>query len=196
MRKKLLGLVFDFVYRHPTIFRVFSDIIFGEKMRVWRKMAATEMPKTPNVLEIGCGMYPAIDRGVVLDASLPLLGNIPPGSGYRSVWASATNLPFPDGSFDAVLSVFPTGVVTDGFFRDRAFWQEVLRVLSVGGMYIAAVHVAYRSWFWKILVRIIDPFPKNFWQTTRSLAAGFHIRERRVMDPWGNELIVAEATKQ
>ncbi len=197
MRRKFLTWLFAFGYKHPLFVKTGQNFLFGGKINRWREAAAARIPQGKRTLEMGCGMFPAIDHGILLDVSLPLLRNIRPGKDQQVMCASVFVLPFPDGSIDSAVSVFPPGVAADeGFFGDQAFWEELYRVLAKDGVYVAAVYVEYRQRFWKFLARLIDPFPKEFWGETKALASGFILTEELYVDPFGNRLIIVEAKKQ
>jgi SAM-dependent methyltransferase len=159
-------------------------------------MIAKLVKRESKILEIACGIFPAIKNGIVLDKSLLLLQNIEANGNLKTVCASALSMPFSENSFDFAVSVFPPGITTDGeFFLDRHFWAELRRILSDNGVYIAVIYVLYKAKFWRFLAKMVDPLPKEFWEELDNVAFDFHIKERRISDPFGNILLVVEATK-
>lgn len=197
MRRKILTFLFEFTYRHPLVARISSKLIFGEKPHCWRRIAEARIPlERKSTLELGCGMYPALNRGTILDLSLPLLDKVINYEGRSKVCASALSLPFKRESFSHALSIFPPGIAADnGFFQEERFWEELNRVLSPGGTLVAAVYVIYGSRFERLLARIIDPLPPGFWEKTKELAKGLKISKGHQVDPWGNKLIFVRARK-
>lgn len=195
MRRKILTLIFRGAYRHPLIFKIGDALLFGKKMRAWRKLARLTLPDN-GVLEIGCGMNPAVEKGVALDYSLPLLKEFPERERARRVCASALSLPFATGTFPYALSVFPPGISADeGFFIDPRFWKELRRVLKNGGFYVALVYVEYRSALMRVLAKIIDPLPADFWEWVKAAANGFEVGGFWEPDVWGNRLLFVKAQR-
>lgn len=195
MRRKTLSLIFRTAYRHPLIFKIGNALLFGKKMRVWRKLARLTVPDN-GVLEIGCGMNPATEEGVALDYSLSLLKEVRDWERAKKVCASALSLPFASGSFRYVLSVFPPGISADeGFFIEPRFWKELRRVLKSGGFYVALVYVEYRSALMRVLAKIIDPLPADFWKWVKAAANGFEMGGFWEPDVWGNRLLFVKAQR-
>ncbi|GMR19076.1 MAG: hypothetical protein BMS9Abin34_202 [Patescibacteria group bacterium] len=196
MRRKVLTLLFGFTYRHPTIFSVTGKLIFGGKSEIWRDVASLLVPLEAKVLELGCGMNSAVERGVVVDYSLALIKAVPPRISRKRICTSVLALPFRERAFDFVLAIFPPGIAADhGFFHQKGFWEELERVLSPSAECIFLVYVSYKSLFWRFLARVIDPLPGDFWAKTGELARGFKISEQTRLDPWGNSLVFVRAVK-
>ncbi len=117
----------------------------GHPPEVAEKVAAVAQTLLPagRVLEVGVGTgriaRPLLQRGVPvtgLDLSLNMLRKLveqlPPGPAPRLAQADATSLPFPAGTFQAVLSVHVLHLIPN--------WEQALeetrRVLAPGGVFL------------------------------------------------------------
>ncbi len=110
-------------------------------------MAAQSSPQPPRILDIGCGTGRLLRQAAArfpqakLDGVDPADGMInqgmallPPGSNIRLQHGAAEKLPFPDGSFDLVLST-----MSFHHWQDCAQGcREVRRVLVPGGRWVLA----------------------------------------------------------
>jgi len=110
-------------------------------------MAAQSMPQPRRVLDIGCGTgrllrqvgarFPQAQLNGVDPADGMInqgIALLPPGSNIRIQHGTAEELPFPDGSFDLVLST-----MSFHHWHDRAQGcREVRRVLTPGGRWVLA----------------------------------------------------------
>jgi SAM-dependent methyltransferase len=102
---------------------------------IFREMVRSAAPETGRVLDVGCGRkdFP-LDEG----PGLALFGVDPDWSAiarhdsllFRAA-ARGERLPFPDGSFDLVFSVW----VLEHVDAPRAFVREIRRVLAPGGRF-------------------------------------------------------------
>lgn len=137
----------------------FRDIrVRGREVR-WLRSALRSVSAGepgPTLLDIGCGaggllrlLAPSIGRGIGVDVSEEMLAEARLGSAgladsgkleFRLI--DGPRLPFPDASFDAVIS-FLSYRYTD---RDRLA-PEILRVLKPGGVFICVDMVADRTRF-------------------------------------------------
>ena len=108
----------------------------------WSRWQRAALPRIQGkrVLEIGCGtgtlLNAMLTRGFKaygMDASGPMLRQAQAklaakGWHSRLVQARVTNLPFPDESFETVVSIFPSS-----YIRQVAALKEINRVLYPGG---------------------------------------------------------------
>ncbi len=129
------------------------DRIYAERAQVWE-----DQGRTPDfvryfadltadfsqgtLLEIGCGEGFLLEqlraeKKLAVDISHEALLKAMRRSGASGAIALAERLPFPDQSFDVVVSV---GVM-EHFIDDRAAISEVARVLKPRGFYITLIHV-------------------------------------------------------
>ena len=127
----------------PAYDRINRFATLGQVSR-WRRMVRDRLPQNGRVLEVGCGpgsfAEDVIGRDLVCLDPIPEMlrvaeARVGPKRAARGdsvvefVEGTAEELPFEDGSFDAVCSLFS--------FRDwydkRAGLSEVLRVLRPGG---------------------------------------------------------------
>ncbi len=114
----------------------------------WRRELLAALPAIgARVLEIGAGtganlaFYPALERLVLSDADphmLARLGRRPELGRAEVVRASAGDLPFDDGAFDAVVSTLVLCSVPD----QAVTLGEIRRVLRPGGALVFLEHVA------------------------------------------------------
>jgi len=195
LHRRILTFFFGIAYRSPLLFKLLHDIAFGKKMHRWRNLVAEILPEG-RTLEIGCGMFPAIQYGTILDNSKPLLEKVPRRDSQMKVLGSALTLPFSDNSFDVIVAVFPPGVTSDhGFFHEKKFWDEIRRVLVLGGTFITAASVQYKHWFWdKVFGRMFDPPPeKDFWEHTKKVAVDMTLIRQNIIDCLGNMVIIIDA---
>ena len=98
---------------------------------------------TGRVLEVGCGegiLLAAIkaEQKTATDISVLALRKTRERTGAECAVAIAERLPYPDGVFDAVLSI---GVM-EHFIDDDAAMSEICRVLQPGGVCVTLVHTA------------------------------------------------------
>lgn len=96
---------------------------------------------TNAILEVGCGEGILLaelnaQSKAAIDVSSLALRKTRQRTTAKCAVAIAERLPYPSGSFDAVVSV---GVM-EHFFDDREATTEICRVLKPGGHYIALIH--------------------------------------------------------
>ncbi len=124
------------------------------------KKLGVEFPKTGKVLDVGTGsgrsayaihrINPNLDI-TVLDIAEKSLARI---TGFKKVHASALDIPFPDESFDVVVSV---GCLHHTPNAKKGF-QECCRVLKKGGVLIVAL---YNAWtLYPLVYNITKHTPK------------------------------------
>ncbi len=125
-------------YMGPAFFEPYAEVLA-------RKFAGT---KSGNVLETACGTgivtralrraLPATVALTATDLNQAMLDHgraLPGGDNVRWQQADAQALPFPDASFNAVVTAF--GAM---FFPDKVgAYREVLRVLRPGGKYLLSI---------------------------------------------------------
>ena len=146
-RARVLRLLFGLLYKNRALYWLASTIPFAGQWRTWQRLALARLRGT-DVLEVGCGigtlsadMARAGYRCVAVDLSpqmvaatrsrLRRLGLLDRAMVLR---ACAQALPFPDASFDSVVSTFPTE-----YIADPATLREIGRVLRPGGRLIVVL---------------------------------------------------------
>jgi ubiquinone/menaquinone biosynthesis C-methylase UbiE len=130
------------------------------------------------VLEIGCGTgiisLALARRGarmVGLDASGPMLAAAAQKAGQHGLplaWirGGAATLPFPNQSFDGVISV-----LAPDFMADRpAVVEEMVRVLRPGGFLLLAMLNRYSLWTLKRLIKAW--FKPSLWRKVQFITSG------------------------
>jgi len=161
-------------------------------------MRALDHLEGERVLEIGHGpghlLAAMVHRGlrpVGLDLSLPMVRQARRRTGAVVPLAQgrAQALPFPDGTFDTVVTTFPAP-----FILEAATWREVARVLRPGGRFVVllsawptgpaflsrALRVLYR---WSTPPDRRAPFLDSFYPLAQE--AGMELREWSTWDgPW------------
>lgn len=190
-----LTIICDFIYCHPVFFNFLNKILFWGQDVHWRKIALSKLPVGKKTLELGCGMFPTIDQGVLLDASIPLLKKAP-AENRPKVSASSLALPFRAESFECALSVFPPGVGADnGFFQKGKFWEELSRILVKDGVYVAVLYIKYKGIISRFSSLLLDPLPTELWPRIKEMAPDFEIGSEEVTDQFGNKVVLAIAKK-
>ena len=149
------------------------------------------------VLEIGCGPggnfehYPAAARVTATDYSEHMIQRALPHASAASATievrqADARNLPFEDGTFDAVTSALVLCSIPD---QPRAL-AEIARVLKPGGELRLLEHVRSRQWWRQAGERLISPLSsllldgERFDRDTAAAvrAAGFEVTSEEDID--------------
>ena len=145
LRGRLLGAAFEMLYHSRTLYWLASTIPFAGQWRVWQRRVLPRLAG-PDVLEVGCGigtlladLVAAGYRCRAVDASPQMVAAARRELRRRHlhtrdvevIQARVQALPFADGSFDAVVSTFPTP-----YIYDPASIREVARVLRPGGRLI------------------------------------------------------------
>jgi ubiquinone/menaquinone biosynthesis C-methylase UbiE len=148
LRGAVLGAAFELLYRNRWLYWLASTIPFAGQWRVWQRRV---MPRVVGrrVLEVGCGTgtllgdllaagyeCEAVDASaqMVAAARAELRRRGLDAAGTRVRRARAQELPFVDGTFDTVVSTFPTPYIAD-------VWaiREIARVLRPGGRLVVVV---------------------------------------------------------
>jgi SAM-dependent methyltransferase len=120
------------------------------------------------VLDVGCGTGPftlaALDRGARItsvDIGVELLRRAKDKGAPRPLAGNATALPFPDASFDLVIS---SECIEHTAHPERSV-AEMLRVLRTGGMLVLTC--PNRAWRWSV-----------------PIASALHLRPYRGLENW------------
>jgi len=194
LRKKVFTLLCKFIYRHPLIYAIADKICFPNAPK-WREITAKFITPGERVLELGSGRYPAIKTGTAIDTSWPLLGSAP--ASLWKVCASANRLPFQAETFDRIVTIFPPGIGADeGFFQKKEFWEELHRVLSPNGCFVALIYIQYKNFLLRLLSKILDPLLESFWKNLGELTKNFYQISDYIKDSKGNGLVFVIAQKK
>jgi SAM-dependent methyltransferase len=144
-RARALSAAFELLYHNRTLYWLASTIPFAGQWRTWQRRVLPRI-HGQDVLEVGCGlgtlladMLAAGYRCRAVDVSEEMVeasrarlrrsGQAHPEELVTR--ASVRQLPFPDASFDSVVSTFPTP-----YIYDAAALGELARVLRPGGRLI------------------------------------------------------------
>jgi SAM-dependent methyltransferase len=142
LRWRIVGSLFELLYRNRTLYWMASTIPFAGQWRVWQRLAIPRL-RGHDILEVGCGigtlvadMAGAGYTCVAIDRSLQMVAATRARLRRRRIPASRASvqqadvraLPFAGASFDSVVSTFPTDYIAD----PRAL-AEIARVLRPGG---------------------------------------------------------------
>jgi SAM-dependent methyltransferase len=148
LRWRIVGPLFELLYRNRTLYWMASTIPFAGQWRVWQRLAIPRLHGR-GILEVGCGIGTlvadmagagytcvAIDRSpqMVAATRARLRRRRIPASRASVQQADVRALPFADASFDSVVSTFPTDYIAD----PRAL-AEIARVLRLGGCLIVVL---------------------------------------------------------
>ena len=191
--RKIFTLSCKFFYRHPSLYALADKISFTNSDE-WRKVAGELVKSEGKILELGCGRFPAIPHGSLLDSSLPLLKQA--SDKFVRICSSANTLPFRDKTFNCALSIFPPGIAADeGFFQEINFWKEIRRVLEDNGKFVSLIYIIHSSRL-SYLSRILDPLWQDFWENLRKISEGFKISRKDLIDSQGSTMIFVIAEKE
>lgn len=163
------------------------------KYRRWRAMIFASLCDAESILDLGAGTgtniphYPVGPRAVALDQSRSMLRRAlsrreQAGGHCAVIQGSAYALPFPEGSFDAVVATFLFCVLPDA---DRGL-REVARVLRPGGTAWLIEYELSRRLLPRLIMRFWTPWVRWLYGAsfTRNVAArvpgsGLEIAEER-----------------
>ncbi len=141
VRSRVLRSLFEALYHNRLLYWLASTIPFAGQWRTWQRLVIPRLVGS-DVLETGCGIgtlltdmaeagytCSAVERSSQMLAATRdrlrhhgLEGKVALRQGV------AQDLPYPDASFDSVVSTFPTD-----YIFDPATTREMARVLCVGG---------------------------------------------------------------
>jgi phosphatidylethanolamine/phosphatidyl-N-methylethanolamine N-methyltransferase len=141
----------NYMQRLYNFYSPFYDNLFGKAMEPGRRKAFKYLSPRPaqNILEIGIGtglslgLYPEKSKVVGIDISEGMIAkaqekisNNGNGHDVQLMVMDATQLDFPENSFDAVIASYVLTTVPDPYKVCR----EILRVVRPGGQIIAVQH--------------------------------------------------------
>lgn len=144
MTPNLRKLLFETLYRNKYLYRFASTVPFAGQWRAWQRQVLPRL-RGHDVLELGCGLGDLLAdmlragyecRAVehspqMVAAARETLQKHRLGSPGLIIQGSAQSLPFSPGSFDSVVSTFPSE-----YIYDPDTIAEVARVLRPGGRLI------------------------------------------------------------
>jgi len=136
--------LFETLYKNRYLYRFASTVPFAGQWRVWQRLILPYIHST-EVLELGCGLGDLLAdmleagyrcRAVehspeMVDAARTTLKRRHVGQATCVIQGSSQHLPFSAGSFDTVVSTFPSE-----YIYDPDTISEVERVLRPGGRLI------------------------------------------------------------
>ncbi len=139
--------LFDILYTNRYLYRFASTLPFAGHWRTWQRLVLPHLHGR-SVLEVGCGLgdllvdmveagyecYAIEQSPEMVNAARSALGKLERGDPNRVVQGQAQQLPFPNASFDTVVSTFP-----NEYIYDPKTISEVERVLQPGGCLIIIV---------------------------------------------------------
>jgi SAM-dependent methyltransferase len=148
LRWRIVGPLFELLYRNRTLYWLASTLPFAGQWRTWQRLVIPHLAGR-DVLEVGCGIgtlladmaaagytCAAIDRSPQMVAATRdrlRRHHIPPAvASVRQ--ADIRALPFADAAFDSVVSTFPTDYIAD----PRTI-TEIARVLRPGGRFVVVL---------------------------------------------------------
>lgn len=144
MTPRLRKWLFETLYKNRYLYRFASTVPFAGQWRVWQRLVLPRL-HGHDVLELGCGLGDLLAdmladgyncRAVehspqMVAAARATLCKRKVGQPLWVIQGSAQSLPFPDGTFDTVVSTFPSDYISD-----PNTIAEVARVLRPGGRLI------------------------------------------------------------
>ncbi len=144
MTPRLRKWLFETLYKNRYLYRFASTVPFAGQWRIWQRLVLPRL-HGHDVLELGCGLGDlladmlaedyncrAVEHSLqMVAAARATLYKRKVGQPLWVIQGSAQNLPFPDGTFDTVVSTFPSDYISD---PDTI--AEVARVLRPGGRLI------------------------------------------------------------
>jgi SAM-dependent methyltransferase len=136
--------LFETLYRNRYLYRFASTVPFAGQWRIWQRLALPHIVGH-DVLEFGCGLgdlladmlaanyncYAVEQSPQMVAAARDTLKRLALGTPATVIQGSAQHVPFSDGSFDTVVSTFPSE-----YIYDSDTIAEVERVLRPGGRLI------------------------------------------------------------
>lgn len=136
--------IFETLYKNRYLYRFASTVPFAGQWRVWQRLVLPRIVGH-DVLELGCGLgdlltdmlaagyncYAVEQSPPMVAAARDTLKRLALGTQATVIQGSAQHVPFSDGSFDTVVSTFPSE-----YIYDPDTIAEVERVLRPGGRLI------------------------------------------------------------
>lgn len=147
-RWRIVGVLFELLYRNRTLYWLASTLPFAGQWRVWQRLTLERL-RGADVLEVGCGIgtlladmiqsgyhCQAIDRSPQMVAATRRELRRRGLRAERGIvrQASVQALPFADAAFDNVVSTFPTD-----YIADPQALRELRRVLRPDGRLIVVL---------------------------------------------------------
>ncbi|MGH2516387.1 MAG: class I SAM-dependent methyltransferase [Ktedonobacterales bacterium] len=148
---RIVGMLFEMLYRNRVLYWLASTIPFAGQWRHWQRLVLPRI-RGNDVLEIGCGIGSLLADMVEAGYTCAAIERSPQmlaatraelrRRGFPDVQdivrhGSAQHLPFADASFDTVVSTFPTE-----YIYDPAAHREIARVLRPGGRLVVVLGAA------------------------------------------------------
>jgi SAM-dependent methyltransferase len=144
MTPHLRKLLFETLYKNRYLYRFASTVPFAGQWRVWQRLVLPRL-HGQDVLELGCGLgdlladmleagykCQAIEHSPeMVSAARATLSKRGMGQPSLIIQGEAQRLPFSAGSFDTVVSTFPSE-----YIYDPDSIAEIVRVLRPGGRLI------------------------------------------------------------
>lgn len=157
----------------------FDNIISASQYRLLYDLSQTFLPAQSRILDWGCGnghfSYYLIRRG--FEVSIYSLENLPPlllgieKGQYKFTQGKVDDpvtIPFPDGSFDAVVSVGVLEHVRETRGSEQASLEEIRRILRPDGIFIG-YHLPNKSSWIEALSAIIPNKHSHRWRYSRKI---------------------------
>ena len=148
LRWRIVGPLFELLYRNRTLYWLASTLPFAGQWRTWQRLVIPGLAGR-DVLEVGCGIgtllvdmaaagytSTAIDRSPQMVAATRdrLRSHRIPLANASVRQADVRALPFTDAAFDSVVSTFPTD-----YIADPKVIAEIARVLRPGGRFVVVL---------------------------------------------------------
>lgn len=144
MTPQVRKYVFETLYKNRYLYRFASTVPFAGQWRVWQQLVLPRIVGH-DVLELGCGLgdlladmlaagykcYAVEQSPQMVVAARATLKRFALGTRATVIQGSAQHVPFSDGSFDTIVSTFPSE-----YIYDSDTIAEVERVLRPGGRLI------------------------------------------------------------
>jgi ubiquinone/menaquinone biosynthesis C-methylase UbiE len=144
MTPSLRKLAFETLYKNRHLYRFASTVPFAGQWRVWQRLVLPRI-HGKDVLELGCGLgdlladilndgyhcFAVEHSPQMVAAARDTLKRRNVGSQATVIQGSSQSLPFSNGSFDTVVSTFPSE-----YIYDPNTIAEIERVLRPGGRLI------------------------------------------------------------
>ena len=144
MTPRFRKLIFETLYKNQYLYRFASTVPFAGQWRIWQQLALPRIVGH-DVLEIGCGLgdlladmltagyhcYAVEQSPQMVVAARDTVKRLGLGTRATVLQGSAQHVPFSDGSFDTVVSTFPSE-----YIYESDTIAEVERVLRPGGRLI------------------------------------------------------------